>query len=91
LGIPGGGWRPVRTLKSTIVALAAVPLAAPASAAAHDRLPDAEIFATNNTAVITDPDDTEGSNDTLAIDTSAGDDTVDTSGLPDGTIRLEVD
>jgi hypothetical protein len=33
----------------------------------------------------------EGSNDTLAIDTRAGDDTVDTSELPDGTIRLEVD
>src|SRR5918999_1309601 len=40
-----------------IGALATVALAAPASAAAHDRLPDAEIFATNNTAVITDPAD----------------------------------
>ncbi len=44
-------------LRPTLVALAAVALAAPASAVAHDRLPDAEIFATNNTAVITDPDD----------------------------------
>ena len=44
-------------LRPTIVALAAMALAAPASAAAHDRLPDAEIFATNNTAVITDPGD----------------------------------
>ena len=47
-------------LKPTIVALAAVALAAApasASAGAHDRLPDAEIFATDNTAVITDPDD----------------------------------
>jgi hypothetical protein len=44
-------------LRPTIIVLAAVALAAPASAAAHDRLPDAEIFATNNTAVITDPDD----------------------------------
>jgi hypothetical protein len=44
-------------LRLTIAGLAAVALAAPASAAAHDRLPDAEIFATNNTAVITDPDD----------------------------------
>ena len=36
----------------------AVALAAPASAAAaHDRLPDAEIFATSNTAVIADPGD----------------------------------
>jgi hypothetical protein len=44
--------------KRTIVALAAVALAAaPASAGAHDRLPDAEIFAADNTAVITDPDD----------------------------------
>jgi hypothetical protein len=42
-------------LRPTIVALAAVALAVPASAAAHDRLPDAEILATNNTAVITDP------------------------------------
>ena len=33
----------------------------------------------------------EGSSDTLAIDTRAGDDTVDTSGLADGTIKLEVD
>jgi hypothetical protein len=33
---------------------------------------------------------TEGSNDTLAIDTRAGDDTVDTSGLADGTIGLAV-
>ncbi len=46
-----------------IVALAALALAAPAPApaAAHEagdhRLPDAEIFATNNTAVITDPGD----------------------------------
>lgn len=43
--------------RSMIVALAAVALAAPASAAAHERLPDAELFATNNTAVITDPAD----------------------------------
>ena len=34
---------------------------------------------------------TEGASDTLAIDTRAGDDTVDTSGLADGTIGLEVD
>ncbi len=34
---------------------------------------------------------TEGASDTLAIDTRAGDDTVDASGLPDGTIALEVD
>jgi hypothetical protein len=43
------------------VALAAFALAAAAPAAAHGggahRLPDAEIFATSNTAVITDPDD----------------------------------
>src|SRR5215468_4081845 len=36
--------------------LAALALAAPASALAHDR-PDAQIFATNNTRVITDPAD----------------------------------
>jgi hypothetical protein len=43
-----------------IVTLAALALAAPPAAAAHGgghRLPDAEIFATNNTAVIGDPDD----------------------------------
>jgi hypothetical protein len=42
-----------------IATLAAFALAAPPSAAAHggDYLPDAEIFATNNTAVISDPDD----------------------------------
>jgi hypothetical protein len=44
-----------------IVTLAAFALAAPATAAAHggggQHLPDAEIFATDNTAVITDPDD----------------------------------
>jgi hypothetical protein len=45
-----------------IVTLAAFALAAPPSAAAHGsggahRLPDAEIFATNNTAVISDADD----------------------------------
>jgi hypothetical protein len=46
-----------------IVTLAAFALAAPTSAAAQGgssgghRLPDAEIFATNNTAVISDPDD----------------------------------
>ena len=34
---------------------------------------------------------TEGATDTLAIDTRAGDDTIDTSGLADGTIGLEVD
>ena len=43
------------------VTLAALALAAPSAAAAHGggghRLPDAEIFATNNTAVISDPDD----------------------------------
>jgi RTX calcium-binding nonapeptide repeat (4 copies) len=47
-------------LRPALAALAALTLAAPASAAAHGgdhRLPDAEIFATNNTAVITDPDD----------------------------------
>jgi hypothetical protein len=43
---------PIRPL---VGALAALAIAAPA-AAAHD-LPDAEIFATNNTAVITDPND----------------------------------
>ena len=36
---------------------AALALAAPAGAHAAQRVPDAEIFATNNTAVITDPDD----------------------------------
>ena len=36
---------------------AALALAAPAGAHATQRVPDAEIFATNNTAVITDPDD----------------------------------
>jgi len=43
-----------------VVALATVAFAAPANAAAADgkpRLPDAEIFTTNNTAVIADPDD----------------------------------
>ena len=43
-----------------IATLAVFAFAAPASAGAHDggqRLPDAEIFATNNTAIITDPDD----------------------------------
>jgi hypothetical protein len=44
-----------------IAALAAFTLAAPANATAHaggwHHLPDAEIFATSNTAVITDPDD----------------------------------
>jgi hypothetical protein len=47
-------------LRPALAALAALTLAAPASAAAHGgdhRLPDAEMFATNNTAVITDPDD----------------------------------
>jgi RTX calcium-binding nonapeptide repeat (4 copies) len=48
-------------LRPAVAALAALALAAPASAAAHGggghRLPDAEIFATNNTAVITDPND----------------------------------
>ena len=44
-------------LRPTIVALATVALAGPATASAHDRVPDAEIFATNNTAVITDPGD----------------------------------
>jgi hypothetical protein len=39
-----------------IVTLTVFALVAPANAAAH-ALPDAEIFATNNTAVITDPDD----------------------------------
>jgi hypothetical protein len=44
----------MRTTRSLVGALAALAIAAPA-AAAH--APDAEIFATNNTAVITDPDD----------------------------------
>jgi hypothetical protein len=45
--------------RTAVAALATLALAAPATAAAHGdhRLPDAEIFATNNTAVITDPDD----------------------------------
>ena len=38
-------------------ALAALAIAAPAAAAHDGGPPDAEIFATNNTAVITDPDD----------------------------------
>ena len=38
-------------------AAAAIACAAPTAAIGHDRLPDAEIFATNNTAVITDPAD----------------------------------
>jgi hypothetical protein len=46
----------MRPLRPTLAALAALALAAPAAAGAHD-LPDAEIFATNNTAIITDPDD----------------------------------
>jgi hypothetical protein len=37
--------------------LAALALAAPPSALAHGHDPDAQIFATNNTAVITDPAD----------------------------------
>jgi hypothetical protein len=41
-------------LRTLVAALALLAIAAP-SAAAHQ--PDAEIFATNNTAVITDPDD----------------------------------
>jgi Ca2+-binding RTX toxin-like protein len=45
----------MRTTRSVVGALVALAVAAPA-AAAHD-VPDAEIFATNNTAVITDPDD----------------------------------
>jgi hypothetical protein len=44
-------------IRSTLAAMAALALAAPTSAAAHGELPDAEIFATNNTAVITDPAD----------------------------------
>ena len=43
-------------IRPALAALAALALAAPASAAAHG-LPDAEIFATNNTDVITDPQD----------------------------------
>jgi len=42
-------------IRSVVGAVAALAVAAPA-AAAHD-VPDAEIFATNNTAVISDPDD----------------------------------
>jgi hypothetical protein len=42
-------------LRSLLVALAVLAVAAP-PAAAHD-VPDAEIFATNNTALITDPED----------------------------------
>ena len=45
----------MKTTRSLVGALVALAVAAPA-AAAHD-LPDAEIFATNNTAVITDPND----------------------------------
>ncbi len=48
----------MRRRLSTLIALAAVTsayVAAPATA--HDRDPDAEIFATNNTRVITDPAD----------------------------------
>ena len=45
----------MKTTRSLAGALVALAVAAP-TAAAHD-LPDAEIFATNNTAVITDPDD----------------------------------
>ena len=44
-------------IRPTIAALAVLALAAPASAAAHGDERDAEIFATNNTATITDPDD----------------------------------
>ena len=43
-------------LRPFALALAVLAAAAPA-AAAHDKPPDAEIFATNNTALITDPDD----------------------------------
>jgi hypothetical protein len=43
-------------LRSLALALALLAAAAPA-ATAHDEPPDAEIFATNNTALITDPDD----------------------------------
>jgi hypothetical protein len=44
-------------LRPFALALAAVLAAAAPAAAAHDKPPDAEIFATNNTALITDPDD----------------------------------
>jgi hypothetical protein len=46
----------MRTTRSVLCALAALAVTAPA-AAAHGGVPDAEIFATNNTAVITDPAD----------------------------------
>ncbi len=42
-------------IRSLLVAAAAIALLAPAAAAADT--PDAEIFATDNTALITDPDD----------------------------------
>ena len=45
----------MKTIRSLMGALVALAITAPV-AAAHD-LPDAEIFATNNTAVITDPGD----------------------------------
>ena len=44
-------------IRSVVGALAALAIAAPAAAAHDGGLPDAEIFATNNTAVISDPDD----------------------------------
>ena len=44
-------------LRSLLLALAALAVAAPAAAAHSGELPDAEIFATNNTALITDPED----------------------------------
>jgi hypothetical protein len=43
-------------LRPLALALVAAAVAAP-TAAAHDKTPDAEIFATNNTALITEPDD----------------------------------
>jgi Ca2+-binding RTX toxin-like protein len=44
-------------LRSVLLALAALAVAAPAAAAHGGELPDAEIFATDNTALITDPED----------------------------------
>ena len=50
--------RLIPVLAAAVVALAlALALVAPAGAHVAERVPDAEIFATNNTAVITDPDD----------------------------------
>lgn len=44
-------------IRPVVGALVALAIAAPAAAADDGAPADAEIFATNNTAVITDPDD----------------------------------